>query len=147
MSLQKIIDDHKLDAEVLHFREEVATADQAAEALGIPKSRIVKSVLLILHETRPLLCILRGCDSIDFHRLREMLGVSNIRTALPQEVKQHTGLPVGAVHPLLASPESILDRRTLHYEYVYAGGGSRTSLLKISPHAILTFARLEDFSK
>ncbi|MFH1786769.1 MAG: YbaK/EbsC family protein [archaeon] len=145
MGLQKVIDRLGLNAEIIRFSKPVTTTRESVLALGISPEQIVKSILLILDEKRPLMCILRGSDRIDFKALRRLYSINNIRTATPAEVLQHTGYEVGAVAPIIPDLESIADRRIMNYADVYGGGGTTTSLVKLSPDDILRYAKLQDF--
>lgn len=145
--LQQTLDALGIEAEIVEFDSHVRTADEAKSQIGITKDRIIKSILLILGNGKPILCILRGSLSVDFKKIRDLFGVKNVRMATPEEVLEHTGYEVGAVPPLVPGLETIIDSECLGLEQAYAGGGSLMALLKISPKDVLALARKEGFSR
>ena len=135
-----------VNAELVTFETPVTTADDCVK-LGIPADKLVKTILLILDEQKPLLIALLGGDSIDFKKIREMTGIRNVRTARPDEVKNTTGYEVGGVIPFIQSLETILDSRAAQCDIVYVGGGDHYHLVKTTPAEILKFARQEIISR
>lgn len=92
----------------------------------------------MLGEKKPLMCILTGDRRIDFKRIRAFCGIKNVRTATPEEVKEHTGYGIGEVPPTCRGNfEVVVDSRVLLQEEVYGGGGSENSLLRITPREIV----------
>ncbi len=116
------------------------TVEAAAAALNVPPERIVKS-LLFLAGGKPVLVISCGTDRIDRRVLASHFGVGRKRVVLAdaETVQAATGYEVGAVPPFghREKLDVILDRSVLEHSMVYAGGGSKDSLLEIAPQEIL----------
>ena len=121
---------------LFHFPGKAPTVDQAIERFNISRSDIVKSILLFAGKT-PLLCILQGDRSIDFSRIRSLTNENNIRMATPAEVLKHTGYEVGAVTPLSSLDTVFLDPPVQEKKEVYAGGGTKDSLMLVSVSNII----------
>lgn len=122
--------------ELIHFSAGTSTVEQAMKQLKIARSDIVKSILLFAGKS-PALCILQGDRSIDFSRIRTLTNESNVRMATPDEILAHTGYPVGAVTPLSSLPLVFLDSPVAEREKVYAGGGTKESLMLVSVNEII----------
>ncbi len=136
-----------ISGEIVAFDSAVRTAEEAKDQLGITREQIIKSILLILENERPILCVLRGSRSVDFKKIRELFGVKNVRMAKPEEVLKFTGYEVGAVPPFVPDLETIIDSECLSLEQAYAGGGSKMALLKTKPKDVLKVAKEETFSR
>jgi prolyl-tRNA editing enzyme YbaK/EbsC (Cys-tRNA(Pro) deacylase) len=122
--------------ELIHFSAGTSTVEQAMQQLKIARSDIVKSILLFAGKI-PVLCILQGNLSIDFQKIRALTNETNVRMATPEEVLLHTGYPVGAVTPLSSLPLVFLDAPVAERGTVYAGGGTKESLMFVSIKEIL----------
>lgn len=138
--LQEFLDLHRACAQILHLSVETRTVEAAARAVGSVPEKIVKSLLFLI-DRRPVLVIACGPQRVVAEAVARHFGLSRkrVRLAGAEAVLEVTGYPIGALppfghcHPLTTLPE----RRVLSHEEVYAGGGSPTSLLRLSPHELL----------
>ncbi|MBI3847790.1 MAG: YbaK/EbsC family protein [Planctomycetes bacterium] len=116
------------------------TVAAAAQALGVPESAIVKSVLFESRDGgRMVLVVARGGSRISPARLEAECGLTRPRVASPETVRRATGYPAGGVPPV-ALPESlevVIDRAVLDMPEVIAGGGDEHTLLRLAPSEIV----------
>jgi prolyl-tRNA editing enzyme YbaK/EbsC (Cys-tRNA(Pro) deacylase) len=85
----------------------VRTKDLPA-ARGVAAGQVMKNLLFIDSEGRPVLCIV-GCDrQIDPVKVRGLVG-SEVRLATASEVVRHTGYPIGNVPSLVPGLRTLLD--------------------------------------
>ncbi|MGC8558237.1 MAG: aminoacyl-tRNA deacylase [Nitrososphaeria archaeon] len=108
-------------------------ADEASRELGINISKIVKSVLFITSEGDAILAILRGDKRVDQRKLAKDLGTKKLRLASKDEVRRITGYEAGTLPPVghKAKIKTLIDSSLSADEFVYAGGGSIGSSLRI----------------
>ncbi len=128
---------HELKWRVLDMPSSTKTVDDAARALGVSKSVIVKT-LVVICENAVLAVIVPGDRRLDMSKLENL--AKNCRFAKPKEVEILTGYPAGGVPPV-ALPESIkviMDRVLLDKDVVYGGGGDLNSLLEFSPRDLVS---------
>ena len=85
---------------VIRFAAETHTARATAEELGVPESRIVKSLVLVADGTTPVLALLPGHRRADLALVGRALGASRVRLASPEQVLSWTGYAVGSVPPV-----------------------------------------------
>jgi prolyl-tRNA editing enzyme YbaK/EbsC (Cys-tRNA(Pro) deacylase) len=107
----------------------VHTAIAAAAALGVEVGQIANS-LVFDADGDPLLVLTSGAHRVDTAKVAGAIGVSQLRRATPDFVREHTGQPIGGVAPL-GHPKTIrtlVDRALGRYEEVWAAGGI--------PHAV-----------
>ncbi len=138
--LQHFLDLHRARAQILHLPVETRTVDAAARAVGTVPEKIIKS-LLFLVDRRPVLVIACGPQRVAADAVARHFGLSRKRVCLAsaQAVLEVTGYPIGALPPFghRQPLTTLLERRVLSHDEVYAGGGSPTSLLRLSPHELV----------
>jgi len=115
----------------------VHTAAAAAEALGVTVGQIANS-LVFDADGDPLLVLTSGAHRVDTAKVAALIGVTAVRRASPDFVREHTGQAIGGVAPV-GHPKpvrTLVDTALEQYDEVWAAGGI--------PHAIFptTFAEL-----
>jgi prolyl-tRNA editing enzyme YbaK/EbsC (Cys-tRNA(Pro) deacylase) len=138
--LERFIEIHAIEAEVIPLSVHTPTVEAAARAMGTTPERIVKS-LLFLVKGRLVMAIASGPSRVERRAIAAYYGVPRKRVELAgaDTVLATTGYPVGAVPPFghLRPLPTLLDRRVLDQPEVYAGGGSIDALLRVSPAEIV----------
>jgi len=102
----------------------VHTAVAAAEALGVTVGQIANS-LIFDADGQPLLVLTSGAHRVDTARVAADLGLSALKRATPEFVRQHTGQPIGGVAPL-GHPKpvrTLVDTALAGYDEIWAAGG------------------------
>ncbi|MEV4268692.1 YbaK/EbsC family protein [Micromonospora aurantiaca (nom. illeg.)] len=102
----------------------VHTAAAAAEALGVAVGAIANSLIFDADDA-PLLVLTSGAHRVDTAGLAATLGVTHLRRATPEFVKQHTGQVIGGVAPVghPAPLRTVVDTALAGYDEVWAAGG------------------------
>ncbi len=75
------------------------TVEQVAEFLGVPKEKIVKSLIYIGREGT-IMALIRGDLDLNEEKLKEVLNDQSLRMATPEEVEKEIGVPIGFVGPV-----------------------------------------------
>ena len=87
-------------------------------------------------------CVVTATTRLDVNRaVRDLLGVSKLSFASPEEMRQLTGMSVGGV-TAFGLPDGVplfVDARVMALDYVILGTGGRNGKIKISPQV---FSRL-----
>lgn len=102
----------------------VPTAEAAATALGIEIGQIANS-LIFNADGEPLLVLTSGAHRVDTARVAAEFGISRLKRATPEFVREHTGQPIGGVAPL-GHPKPIrtlVDTALAAYPEIWAAGG------------------------
>jgi len=118
--------------EMLPLPDRSATAERAAELLGVTPREVVKSLLFLVDDT-PTLVLVAGDARVDTTALRIALGASRVILAAPKAVLDATGFRVGAVPPcgLASDLPVVADPGAFAPPVVYCGGGAEATMLKI----------------
>ncbi|MEV0810178.1 YbaK/EbsC family protein [Micromonospora sp. NPDC050200] len=104
--------------------EAVHTAAAAASALGVDVGAIANS-LVFDADGAPLLVLTSGAHRVDTAGLAARIGVTRLRRATPEFVREHTGQVIGGVAPL-GHPRplrTLVDTALQGYDEVWAAGG------------------------
>jgi prolyl-tRNA editing enzyme YbaK/EbsC (Cys-tRNA(Pro) deacylase) len=110
--------------EIVILPDSVHTAALAAEALGCEVGAIANS-LLFDADTAPVLILTSGAHRVDTTKVAATLGVSKLKRAAPEFVREHTGQVIGGVSPIghPAPVPTYLDPWLRRYDVIWAGAG------------------------
>ena len=138
--LTAFIQQHNLDAEILHLDSPTPTVETAAQAVGVVPYQIVKSILFTIRD-QPVMAISCGLYLVDRRVIGKRYGVGRkvVKMGTPETVLSFTGYPVGGVPPFghLQAIPTLLDQKVLRHETVYAGGGEHNVLMRLRSADIL----------
>lgn len=111
--------------EVVEHEQDGRTSAEAAAALGVDASAVIKT--LVLETDRGwAVAILAGDERLDFRATATQLGCRRVKLASPQRVRELTGYDVGGVPPI-GFPDScpvVLSERVRHAGVVIGSAGS-----------------------
>lgn len=136
-AVNAILEAAGLPGRVQMLDEAVSTARAAADYLGCPVGAIANSLIFATDGGGPLLIMTSGAHRVDMIKVGAEFGVE-LRRAVPDFVRAHTGQPIGGVAPV-GHPKRIrtlVDRALADFDELWAAGGV--------PHAIfpLTYREL-----
>ena len=137
-SIEKFFGDRHVPYSVLHHRP-AYTAQEEAAAAHVPGDQWAKTVAC-MGDQRPLLAVVPASSFVDFDRLRDVAGVTDIRLASEREFEQlYPDCELGAMPPLgpLYGQPVFLDRALAAGDIVF-DAGSHSDAVKV---------RYEDFQR
>jgi Cys-tRNA(Pro) deacylase len=135
------------EARVEEFPEGVATAEDAARAIGCPRRQIVKSLLFDC-DGRSVLVLVPGDGRADPAKVAAATGARRARVARAAQVESETGYAPGAVSPLeLRRVGRVLIEPSLLGEpLVWVGAGSERHLAGLPPTELVRVTRAQAIS-
>ncbi len=149
--LENFLKKKKVKYKIITLTGSTKTVQEASKELSVDSSEIVKSLIFITEEGKPVLCIVRGDRKVDRKKLKKILGTKDVKLASPKEVLEITGFEVGGVPPvgLKGLHKIIIDENIMEKPVVYGGGGEGNLILEINPEDIkkLVNAEITDISK
>ena len=135
--IKAYIEQNNLEAEHLEFTASCHTVEEAAKAVNASVTELVKNVCLITEDGRFVVAIVKGEDRVSTSRVGEALQTGRPRLANADEILGYTGYPAGGV-PSFGYPAIFLvDPKVTELAYVYTGGGTPNSLVKIGTAELL----------
>jgi prolyl-tRNA editing enzyme YbaK/EbsC (Cys-tRNA(Pro) deacylase) len=146
--LKGYMDANHIQAEHLTFQESCHSVKEAAaavssvltgataEAVAVTPKDFIKSICLIDSQGELIVGIVKGEDWASLSRIGQAIGQDAPRLALPDEILNRTGYVCGGV-PAFGYPALFLiDDKVMKKVFVYTGGGSEYSLVRIAPSEI-----------
>lgn len=130
-SVQKQIDEEKLDLKIIEMDRSTATVELAANALGVEPGRIAKTMAIRLKE-KDILVLAKGDVRIDNRKFKDYFK-QKAKFIKIEEIEEATGHPIGGVCPfgLIRPLDIYLDRSLKEFDCVYPAGGSPNTCIRI----------------
>jgi prolyl-tRNA editing enzyme YbaK/EbsC (Cys-tRNA(Pro) deacylase) len=118
---------------VVVLPDSVHTAALAAEALGCAVGAIANSLLFDADGT-PVLILTSGAHRVDTGKVAGDLGLTALRRAKPDFVRQHTGQVIGGVSPIghPAPVPTYIDPALRGFDEVWAAAGHPAAVFSTS---------------
>ena len=115
------------------------TVPEAAAALGVPATQIVKSLLFQGSGGETVLVVACGDRRIDRHKVTDVTGLRQPKLAAPDVVARVTGYRVGGTPPVghWGPVRVVVDAAVMEQPVVYGGGGRDDAMLRITPGDIV----------
>ncbi len=122
------------DLKILTFKDNTATSELAAKALGVAVGQIAKSLCFVSKE-QAFLIVCAGDKKIDSKKLAKTLGAKKIKFASSDTVLELTGFTPGGVCPFALKTDIPIytDESLFEYNVVYVAAGTDNSALPIHP--------------
>jgi prolyl-tRNA editing enzyme YbaK/EbsC (Cys-tRNA(Pro) deacylase) len=137
-----------LNVEVKELSASTRTAQLAADAVGVPLGRIVKSLIFIADDDRTVLALVAGDQRVDPAKIVRCIGAQTARIANGEEVRARTSYAIGGVPPVAHRMplETLMDNTLLRFETVWAAAGAPNALFAIATKTLLelTQGRVEE---
>ena len=138
--LQRFIDIHQIRAVILPMDQHTPTVPDAARALGVQTSQIIKSLVFTIKDI-PLLVIGNGEARIDRRKLAAIRSVSRgrVKMASAQRALDITGYVVGSMPPFGHKQKlpTVIDSAVLRMETIYGGGGDIDAMMRMATDELL----------
>ena len=130
------------EARLEEFADGTPTAADAARAVGVDLSRIVKT-LVFESAGSPVLALVPGDRRAASGKIAAALGVSRVTIVAPERVRELTGFDPGAVcpFPAPASAHVLIERTLLGADRLWVGAGSTRHMAGLAPGELVRLAR------
>ncbi|MFW6195661.1 MAG: YbaK/EbsC family protein [Chloroflexota bacterium] len=136
--VSRILNELGVPYEIIECDPDYADTAAFCERYGYPLDHSANTILVVSKrgEKKYAACVVLSDSRLDVnHRVRELMDVSRLSFAKPEETAALTGMMIGGVTPV-GLPDDVpvyVDSRVMDREYVVLGGGSRSAKIKISP--------------
>ena len=135
------------EARIEEVPEGTPTAQAAADAVGCTLGQVVKSIVLLC-DGSPVVALVPGDRKADTGKNARLVEARRATVAAPDDVVAATGFNPGGVSPfpLERVPVVLVERMLLRHRTVWAGAGSESHLVSLSPAELvrLTRGQVED---
>lgn len=135
--LNAYLHEQHIQAEHLILDRPCHSVAEAALAVNAAPEDLVKNICLIDSEGQVINAIVKGEDSVSVSRATKVLERGPLRLAAPEEILEKTSYPCGGTPSFGYQATFLIDTKVMERDTVYTGGGSETSLVKISTEELL----------
>ena len=108
---------------------------EASAASGISTGELVKTIVFLNQDSKPLIAVVLGDQTVSRHKPQQLSKSKDVRIAPDDIAESMTGYPTGGIPPV--GPRRripvFIDSRVMARDFVWAGGGCRTKLVKLKP--------------
>lgn len=129
--LKKFIKDNGINAEHIRYEKTLHTVQELLEVTGLDLELITKTMIFKNKEGKTIAAMVPAKFRVSTTRIGEVLKSEPPEMANPDEAYERTGYPVGGMPCFGYDSILIIDPKVLEKEYVYTGGGSEFSVVKI----------------
>lgn len=135
--IQQYMKEHNIQAEHLAFSESCHSVKEAALAVKANEDDFVKNICFVDTNNSLIVAIVKGEDKVDANKIATVLNMPKPKIATPEQILEKTGYPCGGTPSFGYDAVFLVDTKVLEKEIVYTGGGSVTSLIKVSTKELL----------
>jgi len=139
-SLQRIVEVASRKGVALDIRPPAAAAE--ADLGAIVKVQVFVAPVTVAHLTdrylTRIVCLVSDRNQVDMAVLAAVTGEVAIRAATPREVRELTGGSIETAAPFGYGRDVrvLMDRDLCHHQWVWATGGSESSVFRIAPQTL-----------
>jgi prolyl-tRNA editing enzyme YbaK/EbsC (Cys-tRNA(Pro) deacylase) len=131
--LAEFLEAKNLEAKIISCSQPVLTVKQACAELNCSAQEIVKSIVFVDAQGNGFLGIVLGNQRISIKKLETILEKKDLVVANEKQVFEITGFEAGGVPPIsIFGVPTIIDKKVMEKQIVFAGGGDEQHLLKLS---------------
>lgn len=131
--LKKYLAEHDMDVEHFRFDELCHSVDDAVKATKTGVEHFIKNVCMIDKNNNIIVAIVPGDTRASTKRVAKALSIDRPRVATPNEVLEKTGFECGGTPSFGYKAKFLIDTNVMEKDWVWSGGGSRFSLIKLTP--------------
>ena len=135
--LQVYLQEQHIQAEHLSLDQPCHSVAEAARAVNASPQELVKNICLLDSDGQLINAIVKGEDRVSISRITKTLQREGLRLATPEEILEKTSYPYGGIPSFGYPAMFLIDPKVMDRELVYTGGGSETSLVKISTEELV----------
>ncbi|PPK50583.1 Cys-tRNA(Pro) deacylase [Marinobacter persicus] len=121
--------------EYTHDPDSESYGQEAADKLGVPASRVFKTLVVSLDNKTLAVAVLPVSGMLSMKQIARAAGAKKATMAPPADVERATGYVLGGVSPLGQKKrlKTIIDVSAADYDTVYISAGRRGLEIELSP--------------
>lgn len=139
--LKRYIREHNIAAEHLRFEKTLHTVDDTVRVTGFDIDLITKSMIFKDDTARTIVGMVPARFRVSASRLGRILNCAPPTLVSPSEAYERTGYPAGGMPCFGYDAIIVIDPFVTRKQFVYTGGGSEFSLVKISADEIVRITK------
>ena len=107
----------------------------AAQQLGVPEARVIKTLVMETDTRAALIVLMHGDREVSLKAMARLLGVKTVTPCSPETATRHTGYLVGGTSPFgtRTSLPIYMEQTIEECATVFINGGKRGFLVELTP--------------
>ncbi len=135
--VKDILEKSNCDYEFIFHEKQIYSATEGAEYFGIDAGQTAPTLIIKTEKGYFAIIFSGGRNRIDFELIAKIIGVSRVKLANKDKVREITGFAPGDTPLVGLSLPIIFDKKLLQYPFVYGGSGYPNRTLKLSAAALI----------
>ena len=136
LNAMRFLDSHSVPYDVMSYDSEIHDAVEAANAMGVPKEQVYKT-LVVDRATggKPLLIMIAADRLLDLKKFAAAIGEKKVNMASHADAEKQTGLKVGGIGALALIHKKwdvYLDKPATQQDRICVNAGQRGINLRVS---------------
>ena len=134
LNSMRFLEQHRVEYKVHYYDEELHSAPEVAQALGVEPERVFKTLVVLPLQGKPVLAVIPGNHELDLKALARAAAEKKLSMASHKEAEQLTGLKVGGISSLALMQKNwriFLDTSARNYEHIFMSAGQRGINLEV----------------
>ncbi|MFQ5996435.1 MAG: aminoacyl-tRNA deacylase [Dehalococcoidales bacterium] len=138
MNLAAFLIRHQVYFEFLKKRP-TRHALEASQVSGVALNEIVKTLVFVDQDAKPMIAVVRGDRNVSRHKLQYCSNSKSVRLASDEVAKAATGYTTGGIPPVGHKKKLpvFFDEGLTRHEYIWCGGGARSKLVRLRTEDIV----------
>lgn len=149
LNSMRVLEQHKIPYEALHYPDTIHDAEEVAEVLGLPYHIVYKTLVVQAvdnpQQTKPYLVMVPCERRLHLKRMALAAGVKKVRMAAHKDAESLTGLKVGGISALALTAKNwtvFLDQTAAELQHIVISGGQRGTQLRVPVTPLVTLLRV-----
>jgi len=134
--LKQFMKEKEINGEHLRFETSLHTVQELLNVTGFDLKYITKTMVFKSPKGKTIAAMIPAEFRVSVSRLEKATGLQGLELTNPKEAYQRTGYPVGGMPFFGYESVLVIDPKVLELDYIYTGGGSEFSIVKITTEEI-----------
>lgn len=149
LNSMRVLEQHKIQYEVLEYPSTIRDAEEVAEALGVPYFTVFKTLVVQAVETptqkKPFLVMIPSERQLNLKKIAKAVGVKKMQMASHKDAEAMTGLQVGGISPLALMSKNwqvYLDQPATEIQHIVISAGQRGLQVRVPVTPLIQLLRV-----
>ncbi len=139
-NVTRLLDSLHVRYSIFELPAEKISAIETAELLSVPPEIVYKTIVVVVSDNKPILCIIPGNREVNLKRVADLLHEKKVHVATQAVAETLTKLKTGGISPLALINRGfrmIIDDTVHDQEEIHISGGQRGLNIRINVEDLL----------
>lgn len=149
LNSMRVLEQHKIQYEVLEYPNTIRDAEEVAEALGVPYFTVFKTLVVqavdMPSQKKPFLVMIPSERQLNLKKIAKASGVKKMQMASYKDAEALTDLQVGGISPLALMSKNwqvYLDQSATEIQHIVISAGQRGLQVRVPVTPLIQLLRV-----